>query len=242
MFDAFQSGPEPSPLATSSTAMSVTFYHWVSNLHIVGDERIISKTRPHVPSKPFANWPDRAPPPGLFYLVMHEDSVLRSWASSQISYHHKAIEVSTSKSLPLYITAFESLASALGTTPGYLTSNGHPGSRSLYRDLALGASTFPFSKDPIILWSGFRVALRHFPQEFLKAGAYTGLDVRHITAGHLHDVGPRQFLSSVSCPNALNDHQNSSMYCAVCYFSSNISAVTHGKERDQIILSWYLIR
>ncbi|THH12551.1 hypothetical protein EW146_g7587 [Bondarzewia mesenterica] len=200
VFDALISGPSSSHTKKDPlSVMSVALYHCVDNLHIVGDERILSRIGSRIPPSSFADWPSGPPPPGLLYLLVHEDENLRRWAKSQISLCQPMI-ISDSKDVALanYITAFQTAIFALGPDSEERTSNTRRSSKQPYRDLAIGADTFPFTKDPAVLWSGFSNALRFFPQEFLKPGKYTDVDIRRIIAGHLHDVGP-QFIEVLHC-------------------------------------------
>ncbi|KAI0304428.1 SEN1 N terminal-domain-containing protein [Multifurca ochricompacta] len=157
-------------------------YLALSNLDIFQDNRVLSIIARYVPSQPIS-WPPDPPPPGLFYLLFHENATVRHWAEQQLL-RCQHMPMSVEKIVRPYLTAFKAVLDTL--TAREPTTD--PSS----------SSAFPFSQDTAVIWSGFLFFLRLLPPEFLKPGGQFHVDLSRIIASHLHDTGP-QFTNVLRC-------------------------------------------
>ncbi|KAJ6619424.1 SEN1 N terminal-domain-containing protein [Mycena sp. CBHHK59/15] len=163
------------PIAAAPPAIG---YRIVSNLTILKDPQILSIIRSAPPSGPLHGWPSDPLPPGMFILLMDQDSGVRKWAESQAS-ECKLIPIPRNTFTTSHVAALEALLATLD-----------PISKSERTDLP---TPFTLAGDPIILWSGFWSVLKLIPVESLKSGV-----IRRIVSGHLHDSGP-QFVYILYC-------------------------------------------
>ncbi|KAI0320191.1 AAA domain-containing protein [Amylostereum chailletii] len=180
---ADRSSTEP-PVTLYDAAVAAT-YHIVSNLSVLRNARIQAILIRYSPPSAIQGWPADIPPPGLFYLLFHEDSSVRQWAQSHMALY-KTAPLSREAFMGPYATAFEAISQIVGST--------HAGaSSSNFGSLANGTASQPsilWTADPVVIWSSLGVAMRFFPLEFLLAGASTTVDLGRVVAGRLHDKGP----------------------------------------------------
>ncbi|KAH9080551.1 SEN1 N terminal-domain-containing protein [Lactarius deliciosus] len=158
-------------------------YLALSNLDILLDSRVLSIIAAYTPPSEFSSWPPDPPPPGLFYLSLHQSPSIRRWAELQIMRCRNTPMPSETFVGP-YLTAFGAAMDVLTKSKPAPTLSSGP--------------TFPFSQDTASIWSGFVPILRLLPREFLRQGGQSSVDLRHVVAGHLHDTGP-QFADVLRC-------------------------------------------
>ena len=156
-------------------------YLALSNLDVLLDNRVLSIIAAYTPSSEFTSWPSDPPPPGLFYLSLHQNPSIRRWAELQMmKCRHTPMPSETF--VGSYLTAFGAVVNVLTKSePTPALSSG---------------STFPFSQDTASIWSGFVPVLRLLPRKCLRQGEWTSVDLCHVVAGHLHDTGPRAYPSA----------------------------------------------
>jgi len=175
-------GPRGRTDLTLSDAPPALVYLALWNLDVLKDNRVLSIIAKYSPPSEIPLLPSDPPPPGLFFLLFHESSSVRHWAKLQ-SMRCQHTPMSVDQFVDPYLTAFSAVEVVLITDKP--TKNPDP------------CSGFPFAQDAASIWSGFVSALRLLPREYLKAGKWTRIDLSHIVAGHLHDMGPRAYPLSV---------------------------------------------
>lgn len=158
-------------------------YLALSNLDILLDSRVLSIIAAYTPPSEFTSWPPDPPPPGLFYLSLHQSPSTRRWAELQIM-RCRNTPMSSETFVGSYLTAFGAVMDVLTKSKPAPTLSSGP--------------TFPFSQDTASIWSGFVPILRLLPRECLRQGGRSSVDLRHVVAGHLHDTGP-QFADVLRC-------------------------------------------
>ncbi|KAI0061699.1 hypothetical protein BV25DRAFT_1948064, partial [Artomyces pyxidatus] len=180
--------PEPpalvrgAPPPTLSDAPHAFTYHMLINLHILQDPRInvIIKTR--TPSAFVQGWPSGSPPPGLFYLLLHEEESVRLWAKSQMARYQK-VPMAKDIFVGPYMSVFDTLTELLSHDALVLEARHAP---------------VPFTQDPAALWKGISAWFRQLPPELYKSRTRMKVDLSHLLAGHLHDTG-LQFPEILRC-------------------------------------------
>ncbi len=161
-------------------APSALVYLALSNLDVLLDSRVLSIIAAYTPPSEFTSWPPDPPPPGLFYLSLHQSPSVRRWAELQIM-RCRYTPMPSETFVGSYLTAFGAVLDVLTKSkPAPMLSSG---------------PTFPFSQDTASIWSGFVPILRLLPHKCLRQGEWSSVDLRHIVAGHLHDTGPRVYPS-----------------------------------------------
>jgi senataxin len=142
--------------------------HIFTNLDVFLYPEILKAVRSTIPASSSITLPTDPCPPGLLLLAFDEDQNSRTWArlhlrvASQFSKDHFAGD---------YLKVLESVAAILSDRPPPFS--------------------FPFSKDPAVLWSGFALTLRSIPSEYYTATRGRQLELNRIVLGHVHDTGPR---------------------------------------------------
>ncbi|KAH9042137.1 SEN1 N terminal-domain-containing protein [Lactarius pseudohatsudake] len=111
-------------------------YLALSNLDILLDSRVLSIIAAYTPPSEFTSWPLDPPPPGLFYLSLHQNPSIRRWAELQII-RCRNTPMPSETFVGSYLTAF-------GAVMDVLTKS---------KPLSSGP-TFPFSQDTASIWSG----------------------------------------------------------------------------------------
>ncbi|KAI0269828.1 SEN1 N terminal-domain-containing protein [Gloeopeniophorella convolvens] len=156
-------------------------YLILSNLNVLQDSWILSIIAKYVPSAGPPRWPVDPPPPGLFYMLLHENPDVRRWSEQQVK-HCQRTPMPTDSFVGPYVTVLEVVVDVLAANP--------PGGSS--------TSGFPFTQDPASLWSGLTNIIRLLPSEYLKASRRSHVDLRRVIAGHLHDRGSH-FIDILRC-------------------------------------------
>ncbi|KAF8270773.1 SEN1 N terminal-domain-containing protein [Lactarius quietus] len=158
-------------------------YLALSNLDVLFDNRVLSIIAAYTPPSEFTSWPLDLPPPGLFYLSLHQNPPIRRWAELQIMRcQHTPMPSETF--VGSYLTAFGAVVDVLTKNKTTSTLSSSP--------------TFPLTQDPASIWSGFVHIVRLLPRKCLKQGECFSVDLCHVVAGHLHDTGP-QFADVLRC-------------------------------------------
>ena len=156
-------------------------YLAMSNLDVLLDDRVLSIFAAYTPPSEFTSWPPDPPPPGLFYMSLHQSLSVRRWTELQLKRcQHTPIPLETF--VGSYLTAFGAVVDVLAKdkpTPALSTN-----------------PSFPFSQDTASIWSGFIPIVRLLPRECLRQGECSSVDLCHVVAGHLHDTGPRAYPSA----------------------------------------------
>lgn len=209
------------PGRTLADAPSAVVYHAVTNLSTFQNPHISSILHAHIPPNAIVDWPCDPPPPGLLMLAMDADVPMRRWAESQVS---KCTKVPMSKEdfgRP-YQKALQLIAQALTHASSASASSGAVSSSDTF--------SFSFASDPTDLWSSFcAVVFRTIPVEMLTLIINNNTDIRRVVTGHLHDTGPRQWISSflrfVSLNGVLYPHLSDSAF--VAYFVSGLLERCH---------------
>ena len=156
-------------------------YLALSHLDVLLDKRVLSILEAYPPPFEFTSWPPDPPPPGLFYLSLHQNPSIRRWAELQIM-RCQQTPMSTETFVGSYLTAFGAVVDVLAKDKPAPTLSSGP--------------SFPFSQDTASIWSGFVPILRLLPRKFLRQGEWSSVDLCHVVAGHLHDTGPRTYPST----------------------------------------------
>lgn len=156
-------------------------YLALSNLDILLDSRVLSIFETYTPTSDFTSWPPDPPPPGLFYLSLHQSPSIRRWTELQIM-RCQQTPMPSETFVGSYLTAFGAVVDVLTKSKPAPTLSASP--------------TFPFSQDTASIWSGFVPILRLLPRKFLRQGEWSSVDLSHFVAGHLHDTGPRAYPSA----------------------------------------------
>ena len=156
-------------------------YLALSNLDVLLDNRVLSIIAAYTPPSEFTSWPPDPPPPGLFYLSLHQSLPIRRWAELQLK-RCQNTPMPSETFVGSYLTAF-------GAVVDVLTKNKPTPALS-------SISTFPFSQDTTSIWSGFVPIIRLLPRTILRQGEHSSVDLCHVVAGHLHDIGPRVYPSA----------------------------------------------
>ncbi len=154
-------------------------YLALSNIDVLLDNRVLSIIAAYTPLSEFTSWPSDPPPPGLFYLSFHQNRSVRRWAELQIM-QCQHTPMSSETFVGPYLTAFGAVVDVLTKSKPIPT--------------LISSPTFPFTQDTASIWSGFVSILRLLPREYLRKGGWSSVDLRHVVAGHLHDIGPRAYL------------------------------------------------
>lgn len=171
-------GPMTSADLTLLNAPPALVYLALWNLDVLRDNRVLSIIAKYAPPAESPLLPPDPPPPGLFFLLFHENSLVRRWAKLQ-SMRCQHTPMFVDKFVGPYLAAFSAVEEALTMDkPTTIISS---------------RLNFQFSQDTASIWSGFVSALRLLPREYLKSGKYTPVDLSHIVAGHLHDTGLRTY-------------------------------------------------
>ena len=175
-------------------------YLALSNLDVLLDNRVLSIIAAYAPPSEFTSWPPDPPPPGLFYLSLHQSPPIRHWAELQIM-RCRHTPMSSETFVGSYHTAFEAVLDVLTRNEPSPMSGSTP--------------TFPFAQDTACIWSGFVPIVRLLPRKCLRQGESSSVDLCHVVAGYLHDTGPRAYISALyrTCP--LTFCQTSRMYFGV---------------------------
>ncbi|KAI9443210.1 SEN1 N terminal-domain-containing protein [Lactarius indigo] len=169
--------------ATLLDAPPALVYLALSNLDVLLDSRVLSIIAAYAPPSEFTSWPPDPPPPGLFYLSLHQSPSIRRWAELQIM-RCRNTPVPSETFVGSYLTVFGVVVDVLTKSKSAPTLSSGP--------------TFPFSQDTASIWSGFVPILRLLPREYLRQGGRSSVDLCHVVAGHLHDTGP-QFADVLRC-------------------------------------------
>jgi len=142
--------------------------HVFTNLDVFLNPEILKVIRSTIPSSSSILLPVDPCPPGLLLLAFDEDRNSRTWARL----HLRASSQLTKDQLAgHYLQILESVAAVLSDQPTSLS--------------------FPFSKDPAVLWSGFGLMLRSIPPEYYTTTHGRRLEFNRIVLGHVHDNGQR---------------------------------------------------
>ena len=143
--------------------------HVFTNLDIFLNPEILKVVRSTIPASSSINLPVEPYPPGLLLLAFDEDQNSRTWARLHL---RAASQLTKDQLAGHYLKVLESVAAVLSNRPPTLS--------------------FPFSKDPGVIWSGFGLVLRSIPSEYYSTTHGRQLEFNRIVLGHLHDDGPRQ--------------------------------------------------
>ncbi|EKM51498.1 uncharacterized protein PHACADRAFT_199007 [Phanerochaete carnosa HHB-10118-sp] len=151
----------------------------LSNLQILRDPRTFSLIRTLSPDRPISAWPLDSPPAGLLLLLMDEDKGVRTWAYQQVARY-------TTTPMPLECFIQSHVEVLVATVAAVSSSNLNAEPQSWSPD-------FSFSRDPLILWSGYATMLRFVPPERMGANIAHKADLRKAIVTHLSDTGTHFF-------------------------------------------------
>lgn len=146
--------------------------HVFTNLDVLLDPEILKVVRSTIPTTsslllPVDPYPP-AYPPGLLLLAFDENQNSRTWARSRL---RAASQLTNDQLAGHYLKVLESITALLSDQ--------------------LPPLSFSFSKDQIVLWSGFGPMLRSIPSEYYATAHGRRLEFTRIVLGHVHDNGPR---------------------------------------------------
>ena len=180
------------PQMTLAKLPPATVYRMVSNWTIFCDPSIQSILHRYAPSNCSTGWPTDPLPPGMFVLLIVENSLLRNWASNHASSSSLIApdKFRDSHANALGVLAHAIHASDIGSAQSSLKTPAPPNPFNMQL-------TFAVSFD---LWSGFYSALRLIPPEFLISTSRQRINIGRIVTSHLHDQGPRQLLYLLFSP------------------------------------------
>ena len=168
-------------ISTSKSSSTLTdipppvLCHVFTNLDVFITPEILKAIRSTIPASPSVLLPLDPYPPGLLLLAFDEDQNPRTWARLHL---RVASQLTKDQLTGHYLKVFESVAAVLSDQPPSLS--------------------FPFSKDPAVLWSGFGIMLRSIPPEYYKTAHGRRLEFNRVVLGHVHDNGQRQCTFSLS--------------------------------------------
>ncbi|KAI0031389.1 SEN1 N terminal-domain-containing protein [Vararia minispora EC-137] len=161
-------------------------YHIFFNLCILRSPPILALIQTHIPSSTIDGWPCDPPPPGLFYLLLHSDVQLRTFAAARLF---------LCQTLPMQEEAFKrthgGVLEMISRAVSYRGSSGTACSASFETDSFL-------STDENAIWEAVRISVQHIPDEFLRSSSSTPIDIAHTVAGRLHDNG-KHFPNILRC-------------------------------------------
>jgi senataxin len=173
---------------TLSDAPSSTVYHMVSNLRILQDPRIIVVIRSFPPAVPFPDWPINPLPAGLLILTMDENPDVQAWAKAQ-AFKSQGTPIPIDQFTQPYRIVVEAITEALTAT----RLQDHPDTSLTSLNTAVGRIEFSFTSKPVEQWAAFSAVLRLIPRELLTSSTWRVV-IRRIVTGHLHNIGPGQWL------------------------------------------------
>lgn len=153
-------------------------YRMVCNWTIFSDPRVLSAIYASSLTKPIPGWPSDPLPPGMFVLLLSDNSSVRQWAGNQ-ALKCTIVPMSSELFVGPYLQAIEVIGRALT-----LSGTSH------VPDLTM--LPFSLARDPSHLWAGFSAILRHMPVDVLASDTRLHADFRRSITGHLHDTGPGQ--------------------------------------------------
>lgn len=142
--------------------------HVFTNLDVFLNPEILKVVRSKIPASSSIMLPVDPYPPGLLLLVFDQDQNSRTWARSHL---RVASQLAKDQLAGHYLKVLESAVAVLSDR--------------------LPSLSFPFSKDQIILWSGFGLMLRSIPNEYYATAHGRQIEFNRIVLGHVHDNGPR---------------------------------------------------
>ena len=142
--------------------------HVLTNLDVFLDPEVLKAVRSTIPASPSTILPVDPYPPGLLLLTFDENQNPRTWARSHL---RMASQLTKDQITGHYLKVLESVAAVLSNKPPPLS--------------------FPFTKDPAVLWSGFGLMLRSIPSEYYATAHGRRLELNRIVLGHIHDNGSR---------------------------------------------------
>lgn len=142
--------------------------HVFTNLDVFLNPEILKVIRSTIPASSSVLLPIDPYPPGLLLLAFDDNQNSRTWARLHL---RVAPQLTKDQLTGHYLKVLESVAAALSDHPPPLS--------------------FPFSKDPAVLWSGFGLMLRSIPSEYYKTTHGRRLEFNQIVLGHVHDNGQR---------------------------------------------------
>lgn len=142
--------------------------HVFTSLDVFLNPEILKVIRSTIPASASILLPVDPYPPGLLLLAFDEDQSSRTWARLHL---RVASQLTKDQLVGHYLKVLESVAAVLSDQPPPLS--------------------FPFSKDPVILWSGFGLMLRSIPPEYYTTTHGRRLEFNQIVLGHVHDNGQR---------------------------------------------------
>ena len=154
--------------STLSDIPPAVLCHVFTNLDVLLDPEILRVVRSTIPASSSIMLPVDPYPPGLLLLVFDEEQNSRTWARLHL---RVASQLTKDQLCGHYLKVLESVAAVLSNQPPPLS--------------------FPFSKDPGVLWSGFGLMLRSIPPEYYTTTHGRRLEFNRIVLGRVHDNGPR---------------------------------------------------
>jgi senataxin len=154
--------------STLSDIPPAVLCHVFTSLDVFLNPEILKVVRSTIPVSPSIILPIDPYPPGLLLLAFDEEENSRTWARIHL---RVAPQLTKDQLTGHYLKALESVAAALSDQPPPLS--------------------FPFSKDPAVLWSGFGLMLRSIPPEYYTTVHGRRLEFNRIVLGHVHDNGQR---------------------------------------------------
>ena len=142
--------------------------HVFTNLDVFLDAEILTVIRSTIPASSSTLLPVDPYPAGLLLLAFDDNQNSRTWARSHL---RVASQLTKDQLIGHYLKVLESVAAVLSDKTPPLS--------------------FPFSKDPAVLWSGLGLMLRSIPSEYYTTTHGRQLEFNRIVLGHVHDNGQR---------------------------------------------------
>lgn len=142
--------------------------HVFTNLDVFLNAEILKVIRSTIPASSSTLLPVDPCPAGLLLLSLDDDQNSRTWARSHL---RVASQFTKDQLVGHHLKVLESVTAVLSDQSPPLS--------------------FPFSKDPSVLWSGFGLLLRTIPSEYYPTPCGRRLEFNRIVLGHVHDNGQR---------------------------------------------------
>ena len=154
--------------STLSNLPPAVLCHVFTNLDVFLNAEILKVIRSTIPASSSTLLPVDPYPAGLLLLAFDDDQDSRTWARLHL---RVASQLTKDQLVGHYLKVLESVTAVLSDRPPPLS--------------------FPFSKDPSALWSGFGLMLRTIPSEYYSTPCGRRLEFNRIVLGHVHDNGQR---------------------------------------------------
>ena len=142
--------------------------HVFTNLDVFLNAEILKVIRSAIPTSSSTLLPVDPYPAGLLLLAFDDSQNSRTWARSHL---RVASQLTKDQFAGHYLKVLESVTAVLSDQPSPLS--------------------FPFSKDPAVLWPSFGLMLRSIPSECYTTTHGRRLELNRIVLGHVHDNGQR---------------------------------------------------